>query len=318
MKKTLGILSLCISACIPTFASAAYPERPINLIVPFPPGAGTDLTARSIATCMEKFLDGPGIVVINRSGAAGDIGMSALARSAPDGYTIGIVNTPGLLSIPIERTTNYTIDSFDLIANLVDDPGTINVLGDSHITNVKELVEAARKNPGTFTVGTQGPGSAGHLSLLALEHAAGVSFSMIPFQGAAPASIALLGNVVDGTTANLGEALGFKAGRSWRILGVMSDKRFAEAPDVPTFRESGLDVLGGSMRGLAGPKGMPTEVLKRLSTTVKQCNEDKQYLERARDTFQPLRYLPRDAYMESLKAVDKQLRTLWAIKPWNN
>lgn len=318
MKKTLSILSFLTAVCVPMLAHATYPERPINLIVPFPPGAGTDLTARSIASCMEKFLDGPGVVVVNRPGAAGDIGLSTLARSKPDGYTIGIVNTPGVLSIPIERKTHYTIDSFDFIANLVDDPATINVLGESEIKDINDLVAAAKKNPDAFTVGTQGPGSAGHLSLLALEHAADVSFSKIPFQGAAPASVALMGKVVDGTTANLGEALGFQAGRSWRILGVMSDKRFDEAPDVPTFREYGFDALGGSMRGLAGPKGMPEDVLEQLTSAVEQCSRDAEYLERARNTFQPLRYLPRNAYMESLKSVDKQLRALWAVKPWNS
>ncbi|OZI38197.1 hypothetical protein CAL29_07650 [Bordetella genomosp. 10] len=308
--------SIFLSLVFPAAAHAAYPEQPINLIVPFPAGAGTDLTARTIAMCMETKLPNAHFIVLNKPGAAGDIAMGYLAHAAPDGYTIGIVNTPGIVSLPIERKRNYSIASFDFIANLVEDPATINVRSDSPIKTVQDLIEAAKKNPGSLTVGTQGVGSAGHISALILEHAAGIKLTPVPFQGTSPASVALLGKVIDSTTANLGEAMTFAKGNPWRIVGVMSQARSPAAPDVPTFKEMGLDVSSGSMRGLAAPRGIPAEAMARLADAVDQCNHDPSYLEKAKATFQPLHYMKRDEYVENLKALDKQLRELWAINPW--
>ncbi|CAM4258679.1 3-phosphoglycerate dehydrogenase [Bordetella tumbae] len=315
-SHTMKQVLCCALLALPSLCSAAYPAHPINLIVPFPAGAGSDQTARTIAACMETKLDSARIVVLNKPGASGDIGLTALARAEPDGYTIGLVNTPGVISLPIERKTAYTLESFDFIANLVEDPGTISVHADSPIHSIQDLIAAAKAKPGEITVGTQGVGSAGHISALSLEHAAGIQLSPVPFQGAAPASVALLGKVVDSTMANLGEAITFANGKPWRIVGVMGDKRAEQAPDIPTFHDAGYEVIGGSMRGLAGPRGMPAEVIADLSRAVDECNHDQTYLSRAKASFQPLRYLKRDDYIASLKAVDRQLRELWTVKPW--
>lgn len=317
MTHVLRKLAAALALITPTLALAAYPDHPITLIVPFPAGAGTDMTGRTIGQCMERFIDGAKIVVLNRAGASGDIGLAALAQAAPDGYTIGIVNTPGIISIPIERPAKYTLDSFDFIANIVDDPGTISVHADGNIKTIQDLVAAAKARPDTVTVGTQGIGSAGHISTLLLEQAAGVTFSAVPFQGASPSRTALLGKVIDASTANMGEAIGFQAGQPWRILGVMSDVRSPQSPDTPTFREAGYNILAGSMRGLAAPKGIPADAMTKLSHAVQQCSVDPEFIDRAQKTFQPLRYLNRDDYVKNLHQVDVQLRALWKVKPWN-
>lgn len=317
MTLALRKLMVALALATPALALAAYPDHPITLIVPFPAGAGTDMTGRTLGQCMEKFIDGAKIVVLNRAGASGDIGLAALAQAAPDGYTIGIVNTPGVISIPIERPAKYTLDSFDFIANIVDDPGTISVHADGHIKTIQDLVAAAKARPGTVTVGTQGVGSAGHISMLLLEQAADISLSAVPFQGASPSRTALLGKVIDASTANMGEAIGFAAGQPWRILGVMSDVRSPQSPATPTFREAGYNILAGSMRGLAAPKGIPADVMAKLSHATQQCSVDPEFLDRAEKTFQPLRYLGRDDYLKSLRQVDTQMRELWKVKPWN-
>lgn len=306
----------CLIALGCDAAHAAFPEQPINLVVPFPAGAGTDLTARTIAACMQTKIAGARFVVLNKPGAAGDIALSYLAHAEPNGYTIGIVNTPGIVSLPIERKRNYSLESFDFIANLVEDPGTLSVHADSPIHDVAQLIAAARQAPGSITVGTQGIGSAGHISALLIEQAAGVRITPVPFQGASPASVALLGKVIDSSMANLGEALTFARGNPWRIVGVMSEQRSPEAPDVPTFKEAGYAVYSGSMRGLAAPRGLPAPVMQTLADAVEQCNQDPAYLERARSSFQPLRYLKRDEYVSRLKTLDTQLRQLWKTNPW--
>lgn len=300
-----------------TSALAAWPDKPITMIVPFSAGAGTDLTARTVATCMESQIPGAVFVVQNKPGASGDIGLTAIATAPADGYTIGIVNTPGVVSIPIERATKWNLKSFDFLGNVAEAPGTISVHADSPVQTIQDLVKAARAKPGTISVGTQGVGSAGHISMLLLEHSAGVQFSAIPFQGAAPARTALLGKVIDTTMANVDEAVVFRTGSPWRILGVMSDARSPVAPELPTFKEVGYDIQAGSMRGFAGPKGMPAEATARFSAAIKACTEDPTFKDRAAKSFLPIRYLAPTEYVQSLQKLDASLRDLWKVKPWN-
>src|SRR5215218_8827751 len=127
MKRLLAVFAACIS----TMAMGAYPERPINMIVAYSPGGGTDLVARAIAPYIEKYLgNGARIVIMNRPGAGGEIGFAALAGSPPDGYTIGFINTPNVITIPIERKAQYQASQFELLANIVDDPGNFSVHAD--------------------------------------------------------------------------------------------------------------------------------------------------------------------------------------------
>jgi tripartite-type tricarboxylate transporter receptor subunit TctC len=312
LPRTLAACAMFIAGG----ALAAYPDRPITMIVPFPAGAGTDITARNFGKCLEQQMHAS-VVVMNRPGASGDIGLAALAQSAPDGYTLGIVNTPGVVSIPIERSTKYTYKSFDFLGNVAEAPGTISVHADSPIHTIQDLVAAAKAKPDVVTVGTQGVGSAGHISLLLLERAANIKLNMVPFQGASPARAALLGKVIDGTMANVDEAISFRIGAPWRILGVMSDSRSPISTELPTFKEAGYDIQAGSMRGFAGPKGMPPEVVGKLTAVIKTCVEDPDFRERAKKAYLPVRYLPPAEYVQSLQKLDANLRELWKVKPWN-
>ena len=297
-------------------ATAEYPEEPITIVVPFSAGGGTDTTARTVARFLEPEIGGP-VVVVNRPGASGEIGLTEVATAEPDGYTLGIINTPGIVTIPIERETRFTVDSFDFLAGVVEDPATINVLESSEIETIEDLIAAARERPGEITVGTQGVGSAGHISLLLLEQAADVTFRPIPFAGAAPASTALLSGDIEATTANLGEALTFRDGNPWRILGVMSPVRSPMDEELPTFAEAGYDIIGGSIRGFGGPSGMPDDVLEKLSAALDRVVANPEFQKVAADTNQPLRYVPRDEYLEILAKSDEAHRALWAAKPWN-
>lgn len=294
---------------------AEYPEKPITIIVPFSAGGGTDLTARTVAQFLEAEIGGS-VVVVNRPGAGGEIGLTEVAAAEPDGYTLGIINTPGIVTIPIERDGQFDISSFDFIAGMVEDPATINTLERSGISSIEELVAAARENPAEITVGTQGVGSAGHISLLLLEQAADVEFRAIPFAGAAPARTALLSGEITATTANLGEALNFAEGNPWNILGVMSPVRSPVDESIPTFAEAGYDIVGGSIRGFGGPAGMPGDVLEKLIAAFERIAENPDFREVAANTNQPLRFIPRDEYVATLERADEIHRQLWAVNPW--
>jgi len=301
----------------PRLARAAWPERPLQLIVPFAAGGGTDISARTMAQFLERELGQP-VVVQNRPGAGGEIGLSAIADARPDGYTIGIINTPGIVTIPIERTPRWSLASFTFIAGVVEDPTTFAVHPESPIRGITDLVAAAKAKPGEVTVGTQGVGSAGHISTLLLEQAAGIRFECVSYAGSAPAAVALLRRDIQVTTASLGESLTFAQQQPWRVLGLMSSARSEFAPDVPTFKEAGYDIRGGSLRGIGAPRGVADDVVRRLAGAIGNVLRHPEFRETSARTFQPLRFLDSRDYLAYLQDADAAHRALWRMRPWNS
>ncbi len=228
------------------------------MIVAFPPGGGTDVAARTLARFMSAALGQP-IVVNNRAGAGGELGFTDLARARPDGYTIGFINTPNVVTIPIERRARYRLEDFSLVANVVDDPGAFFVLADSPFRTLADLVAHAKAKPEDVTYGTSGIGSDDHLAALAFERLAGVKLTHVPFAGASAVRNALLGRQITMASLNMGEGFADMQSGAARALGQMAERRWEVAPDTPTFREQGFDIVEGSMRGVAAPAGVPRE-----------------------------------------------------------
>ena len=318
--RALIALAFTVFALNPTIGAAGYPDRVINLIVAFPAGGGTDLVARALVPYIEKNLGGATIVVMNRPGAGGGIGFAALASAPPDGYTIGFINTPNVLTIPIERKSPFNWQSFDLLGNVVDDPGNFAVHADSEFKNLAQLAAYAKAKPGDVTVGTTGIGSDDHLAMLTFEKAAGIKMTHIPFKGASDVRTALAGKQITVGAINIGEALQFaKGGVPLRNLGVMSPSRTSLAPDVPTFKEQGFDVDFASLRGLAAPKGLPPEIRDRLVKAVEHAVADPEFqATAAQKLFAPIRYLPPAKYEGELRDGDAQFRKLWKELPWTD
>src|SRR5687768_13718515 len=258
---------------------AAYPERPITILVAYSAGGGTDLVARAIAPYIEKYLGGGAkMVIVNRAGAGGEIGFAALSSAPPDGYTIGFINTPPLMSIPIERKAQFSALGFDLLGNIVDDPSNFAVHAESEIRDLKQLAAFARANPGKVTVGTTGIGSDDHLAMLLFERIGGVKMTHIPFKGSADVRTALASRQITVAAINVGEALqAIKGGAAMRNIGQFSLTRTNLAPDLPTGREQGFDFELSSLRGLAAPKGLPPEVRTRLARAVEQAARDPEF-----------------------------------------
>ncbi|SNT27994.1 Tripartite-type tricarboxylate transporter, receptor component TctC [Noviherbaspirillum humi] len=295
-----------------------YPNKPINLIVAYAPGGGSDLIVRLLAIYMQKEL-GPNakIVVSNKPGAGGAIGFTELARSAPDGYTIGLINTPNVLTIPIERQTSFTWQSFDLLGNIVDDPDNFAVHADNPIKTLQDLVKHAKAHPGAVSVGTTGTGSDDHLAMLSLEKAANIKLNHVPYKGAAEVRTALAGKQIDVAAVNIGEALQFqKGGTNLRNLGVMSEARSKLAPELPTFKEQGYDINLNSLRGMAAPKGLPVEIRERLVKATERAIANPEFQSKAAQMFAPLRYLPPAKYEAELRDAEVQFRQLWKESPW--
>lgn len=316
--RTLLLFAFSLFGLMPATSAAAYPERPINLIIAFAPGGGTDIVARAMAPYIEKYLgDGARIVVYNRPGAGGAIGFGAIASAAPDGYTIGFLNTANLLAIPIERKAAFTWESFDLLGNIVDDPTSFVVHADSPYKTVADLVAYAKANPGAVSVGTTGTGSAAHLAMMFFEKGAGVKLNHIPYKGGADVHNGLASKQIVVGGMSIGEALQYtKAGTPLRVLGQMSVKRTVLAPNIPTFREQGSDIVMASLRGIAAPKGLPPEIRERLVKAIERAANDPEFQAKAVTYFAPLRYLPPPAYAAELREGEAQLRQLWKEMPW--
>ncbi|GGG24563.1 Bug family tripartite tricarboxylate transporter substrate binding protein [Chelatococcus composti] len=314
-----GLMGMAAAIALSGSAFAAdYPTKPIEMIVAFAPGGGTDVAARSIASFMEKHLgDGARIAVINKPGAGGEIGWTAVAQAKPDGYTIGFINVPAINALVVEGKAKFKMDDFQPIANLVYDPGVLVVGKNSPFKSVKDLVEAAKEKPGTIAVGTSGAvGSSEHITILNFERLAGIKLTHAPFGGTAPVRQAVLGGHIPAATMNLSEALQLAREGEIRVLGVMSEERSEYLKDAPTFREQGYDVVAGSSRGIAAPKGIPAEIVAKLEAAVDKALKDPEYLEAAKKAEIPLHYLASADYKAFLDKSTADLEATWKVSPW--
>jgi tripartite-type tricarboxylate transporter receptor subunit TctC len=296
-------------------AGAWQPDRQLTMVVAFAPGGGTDAAARTIARFMERDLGQP-VVVLNRPGAGGEIGFAELARARPDGYTIGFINTPHIVTLPIERQTRFKLDDFSLIANIVDDPGGLFVLADSPWTSMADLLAAAKARPGSIGYGSTGIGSDDHLAVLALERASGTSFLHVPFAGSAQVKQNLLSRAIPLACMNMAEGINEWRQGVLRPLAQMGTTRWDAAAEVPTLKELGFDVVEGSMRGMAAPAGLPPAVLARLAQAVQRTVENPEFQAAATQQSLPLRFLPPDPYRAELLALRSRYQALWAQHPW--
>ncbi|MBY0339387.1 MAG: tripartite tricarboxylate transporter substrate binding protein [Acetobacteraceae bacterium] len=291
------------------------PERSVTMIVAFAAGGGTDVAARTIARFMERDL-GQSVVVLNRPGAGGEIGFTELARARPDGYTIGFINTPNVVTLPIERQTRYRLEDFAPIANIVDDPGGIWVKSDSEFRTLAELLDAARARPGAIGYGTTGVGSDDHLAMLALERQTGTRFLHVPFNGSALVRQNVMSRAIQVAVMNVGEGLADMRQGLLRPLGQMGVTRWPPLAEVPTLREMGHDVVEGSMRGMAAPAGLPAPVLERLALSVRRTMEDAEFQAAATQQVLPLRFLAPADYMAELTRLRATYQALWDRHPW--
>src|ERR1044072_7513918 len=251
---------LLLVASIKVSAQEKYPDRPVTIVAPFPPGGVADLTARPVAAALEKVLKNP-VVVVNKTGAAGAVGMSFVANSKPDGYNL-LMALSSISIIPeadklFDRKPAYTMDQLIPIALISADP-TIFVVNASHPwKTVKEFVDDAKKRPGEISYYSSGVYGTLHMVMEMLTHGAGIQLKHVPYSGAGPALTALLGGHVD--TLASGPAGVIPHLKSGKIspLAAWGAKRVASLPDVPTFKELGYDIEFYIWAGLFAPRGTP-------------------------------------------------------------
>lgn len=263
-------------------AQAAYPARPITLLCPWGAGGGTDATVRIVGQLLEKELGQP-CNVVNRTGGSGVVGHAAIAAAQPDGYTLGIL-TVEISMMHWQGLTELTPKNYTPLALVNEDPPGIQVPANSPYKNLKELAEAIKKSPvGKFKASGTGQGGIWHLALVGWLQSMGLAanhVAWVPSNGAAPAMQDLAAGGLDIVPCSVPEAKAMlDAGRA-RSLAIMAEKRNPTFPNVPTVGEElGQVYASGAWRGIAGPKGLPADVTKKLEAALKKVYDSAGYKE---------------------------------------
>ena len=317
MLSRRGALAAGLALPAVARAQANWPlARPIEVFVPFPAGGGVDTMVRGIVAHVAPRLPGARFVVTNRPGAGGQMGFEANFNAAADGYTLGAATNTAMNAISIERSPRYRPADFTYIANVVDDPAGFWVHPDSPWKNLADLAAAAKREPEAFGVGTAGVGSDDHILQIAFENATGTRLIHIPYNGTGPTLRDLLGGRLPIGSFNMGEGIGLLREGRIRCLGQAGPERWSEMPGVPTFREQGFDILGGSARGIAGPPGIPAPIRDALREAFRAALADPAFVAESARLNLPLRPLIGDDYGRMMAADLAALQALWQRRPW--
>jgi tripartite-type tricarboxylate transporter receptor subunit TctC len=296
----LGALGSTGLLTAPAARAAVWPERPITFICPWPAGGTADLTMRALCGAAAKGL-GQSIVVENKAGASGMLGLKALASAKPDGYTIG--------QIPISVTRfaqlgTVQVDPLKDLSYLARTSGQtfgIAVRADSPHKTLKDFVAAAKAAPGRLTYASAGIGGATHVGMEEFAHAAGIQLNHIPYKGGAPALQDLLGGQVEALADSSSWAPHVKAGKL-RLLATWGEKRTQDFPDVPTLRDAGYDVVVDAPNGVGAPKGLDPAVEKRLREAFKAAAASTDFVAACDKIDAPVMYLDGPDYEKYVAA----------------
>lgn len=269
MPSRLALLAITCTMALPMAHAEPYPDKPIRLVVPFSPGGGTDQVARLLSRKMAETA-GWTLVVDNKPGASGTIGVAEAAHSKPDGYTLVIGQTdnvsiaPSLLKVSFDTTRDFTPIALLATAALV-----FVVADDSPYRSMADVVADARNRPGAIRFGSNGTGSTLHLVAGQLQVAAGFDMNHVPYKGTTPALQDLIGGHLDLSGGSIASVRTLLESRKLRALAVSGDRRVSALPDVPTLREEGFDRIAGlGWYGLLGPRGLPKEIAEKINIEI--------------------------------------------------
>lgn len=315
------LVSIMAAVTATVAMSQNYPDHPITVIVPFTPGGVSDITARPLAAAMTTNL-GQAIVIDNKGGAGGAIGMAAAAKAKPDGYTL-MMALPSMLTIPISdrisgRASSFQVNQFKPIARLTADPTVLAVRADSPWKTLADFVRDVRAKPGTISYSSSGLYGTTHVAMEILAYAANLKMVHIPYTGGGLQVNALLAGHVDATMQTPGAIAGQISSGKLRILAAMSRDRVSTLPDVPTATEQGFKGEFYLWTGLFVPANTPTPIINRLRASVKEASVHPVFKNAMAGLNTPVQYLDADDFanfmLEDTKRLDTVLTNMGDIK----
>ncbi len=297
--RCVALIALALTAVLgalplPAFADEPWPAKPIAMVVPFPPGGVADIVGRPVADAMSRTLGVP-VVVENKPGAGGGIGMGYVAKAKPDGYTI-LMALSSISILPeadkvIGRAPMYQLNQFVPIARFTADPTVLAVRADSPWKTLADFVADARKRPGAISYGSSGNYGTMHVPMEMFASAAGIRLLHVPYTGAGPAVIALLGGSIDAVASGPSTVVQHVKAGKLRVLASWGDKRLASLPDVPTLTASGYPVVFFQWSALFAPAGTPASALAKLREAARVAATDPKFVAAMTTVETPVQYL---------------------------
>ena len=282
--------------------AASYPTESIRLLVPYAAGGPTDLTTRTVGSCLEDEL-GETVVVENLPGGSGALATTELVGAEPDGHTLSLVTAGTMVLTPLSNEVGYTTDDITPIGVMAEVPSVLAVGQDSPYADAEELFTAAEGGPGSVTIGVPGASTPQGIELQRLADEHDVEVTVVPFDGNAEMTTALLGGNVDGVLINASQdVVGNIDAGAFVPLVASSEERLSWLPDTPTFTELGYDglTLSGSTFGLAGPAGLPDDVVTVLEDTLRTCLETDEVREQLGERYVPEEFVDADGLAQIL------------------
>ncbi|UOE96161.1 tripartite tricarboxylate transporter substrate binding protein [Alkalihalobacillus sp. LMS39] len=316
--KMRHVFPLFICFCLVLVASCShepsatdttnFPDKSIQLIVAFSPGAATDTQARIISKYASEYL-GQELVIVNKPGGGGQVGWNSFSSVEPDGYTLVAYNLPHIITQPLVGQTSFEIDTFEPLVNWGGDPTVFAVHKDSDIDSLDDLISIAQENPGSITVGNAGLFVGQHLATLLLEDSADIQLEHVPSQGAADAIASLLGGHTDVVSGNLSDI--YRLGDEVKPLAIATQERHSFAPNIPTFAELGYpEVMMSTDRGIAARQGTPDDVIEKLELAFMEILEDKDFLAEMEQAGADMLIMEREAVLEDMEVRTKTYKQL--------
>ncbi len=308
-RRSLLALGLCAATGLAT-AQGAWPGKPVTMIVPFPPGGLADLVARPVAEAMGRELGQP-VVIENKAGAGGGIGMALAAKAAPDGYTV-LMSLSSFTVIPeadqlLGRAPMYQLSALKPVARFTADPTVLAVRADAPWKTVKEFVEDAKKRPGEINYGSSGNYGTMHVPMEVLAQVAGVKFKHIPYTGAGPAVVALLGGQVDAVSSGPATVLQHVKAGKLRVLAHWGTAKLGPLPDVPSLNDAGYAAEYAQWSGLFVPAATPDAVVQRLRAAARAAANDTKVKDVILGAGSPILYLDAPEFDRYVQADAKRM-----------